>query len=357
MSKSLLFSTWRQRGMTARNRVVVSPMCEYSTSDGRANDWHMVHLGSRAVGGAGIVITEAAAVAPEGRISPDDLGLWSEAHRDALAPIAAFIRGQGAVAGVQLAHAGRKASVDAPWRGGKHLGLDARGWQSIGASPLPFDPSWPEPRALSLEGIADVWEAFVRAAEWADEAGFDLVELHAAHGYLLHQFLSPLSNLRRDEYGGSFENRTRLLREVVEAVRRVWPREKPLWVRLSCTDWVEGGWDLEQSVALARALKELGVDAVDCSSGGLDPRQRIALAPGYQVPFAERIRREAGIETVAVGMITQARQAEEILSEGRADAVAMARELLREPYWPLNAARELGLDIAWPPQYLRAKPQ
>jgi len=353
---SELFTPWVLRGVTARNRIVVSPMCQYSSPDGRANQWHAVHLGSRAVGGAGIVFTEAAAVVPEGRISPDDLGMWSEAHRDALAPIVAFIHSQGALAGIQLAHAGRKGSTDAPWRGGGHVGPEARGWQTAAPSPLPFDPSWPAPKALTREEIAGVWESFVRAAERADEAGFDLVEIHAAHGYLLHQFLSPLSNSRDDEYGGTFENRTRLLREVVEAVRRAWPKEKPLWVRLSCTDWVEGGWDLEQSVALARELKKLGVDAVDASSGGLDRRQQIPVGPGYQVPFAERIRHEAEIATVAVGLITDARQAEEILAAGRADAVALARQLLRHPYWPLEAAHELDSEVRWPEQYLRAKP-
>lgn len=341
--------------MTARNRIVVSPMCQYSAVDGKATEWHHVHLGSRAVGGAGIVIAEASAVSPEGRISPDDLGIWSDEHRDALAPIAAFMRAQGAVPGIQLAHAGRKASVDAPWRGGRHLGPHERGWQSVAPSPKPFDPAWPPPHALSLEEIAGIWEAFGDAAERADQAGFDLLEIHAAHGYLLHQFLSPLSNERRDEYGGTFENRTRLLREVVETVRRVWPREKPLWVRLSCTDWVDGGWDIDETVALARQLRALGVDAIDCSSGGLDQRQRIPLGPGYQVPFAERIRREAEIATVAVGLITEPEQAEEIVASGRADAVAMARELLRNPYWPLAAAAQLGVDVPWPVQYERAK--
>ncbi|TAM75496.1 NADH:flavin oxidoreductase/NADH oxidase [bacterium] len=353
---SALFAPWTQRGVTARNRIVVSPMCEYSTPDGLALPWHLVHLGSRAVGGAGIVFTEAAAVTPEGRISADDLGMWSDAHRDALAPIAAFIREEGAVPGIQLAHAGRKGSTDAPWRGGGHIEPEHRGWQVIAPSSVPYHPGWPLPHALSLEEIAGVWEAFVAAAQRSDQAGFEIAEIHAAHGYLLHQFLSPLSNQRRDEYGGSFENRTRLVREVVEAVRRAWPHDKPLWVRLSCTDWVEGGWDLDQSVALARTLKSLGADAVDCSSGGLDQRQKIPVAPGYQVPFAERIRQETGIQTVAVGMVTEPEQAEEIIASGRADAVAMARELLRDPYWPLHAAQALNVEIPWPQQYERARP-
>lgn len=352
---SMLFSPWTQRGITARNRIVVSPMCQYSAVDGKPTEWHRVHLGSRAVGGAGVVMVEASAVLPEGRISPDDMGLWSEAHREALRPIAAFVRAQGAVPGIQLAHAGRKASTDAPWRGGRLLSPQERGWPSVAPSPIPFDPSWPAPHALTLEEIAGVWEAFVRAALWADEAGFDVIEIHAAHGYLLHQFLSPLANERHDEYGGSFANRTRLVREVVEAMRRVWPREKPLWVRLSCSDWVEGGWDIEQTVALARELKSLGVEAIDCSSGGLDPRQRIPLAPGYQVPFAERIRNESRIETIAVGMITEPEQAEEILASGRADAIAIARALLRDPYWPLAAAKRLNAEVDWPVQYLRAR--
>ena len=356
MSGARLFTPWTMRGVEARNRIVVSPMCEYSSPEGLALPWHLVHLGSRAVGGAGIVFTEAAAVTPEGRISPDDLGIWSDAHGDALAPIAAFIRSQGAVPGVQLAHAGRKGSTGTPWLGGGHVGPERRGWQVVAPSPLPFDPTWPLPHALSLEEIAGIWETFVAAAQRADRAGFEIAEVHAAHGYLLHEFLSPLANQRHDHYGGSFENRTRLLREVVEAVRRAWPAEKPLWVRLSCTDWVEGGWDLEQSVALARALRTLGVDAVDCSSGGLDKRQRIAFAPNYQVPFAERIKREAGIATVAVGLITDPTQAEEILASGRADAVAMGRELLRHPYWPLEAARVLDVEVPWPPQYERARP-
>ncbi|TAM58837.1 NADH:flavin oxidoreductase/NADH oxidase [bacterium] len=356
VSASRLFTPWTLRGVTARNRTIVSPMCEYSTPSGLALPWHLVHLGSRAVGGAGIVFTEAAAVTPEGRISADDLGIWSDEQRDALAPIAAFIREQGAVAGIQLAHAGRKGSTDAPWRGGGHLDPGQRGWQVVAPSPVPYHPAWPLPHALTLEEIAGVWEAFVAAAQRADQAGFDVVEIHAAHGYLLHQFLSPLSNQRRDEYGGTFENRTRLAREVVEAVRRAWPAHKPLFVRLSCTDWVDGGWDADQSVELARVLKHLGADAIDCSSGGLDRAQKIPVGPGYQVPFAERIRRESGIQTIAVGMITQAQQAEEIVASGSADAVALAREFLRDPFWPLHAAQELDAGIAWPVQYERARP-
>lgn len=350
-----LFAPMRIRGVTLRNRVGVSPMCQYSSVDGLANAWHAVHLGSRAVGGAGLVIAEATAVTADGRISPADLGIWSDAHAQALAPIARFIQEHGAVAGIQLAHAGRKASTAPPWDGGGYLEPAQGGWRPIwSASAIPFHAEAPVPLALDAAGIAAIVQAFADAARRARQAGFRVVEIHAAHGYLLHQFLSPLSNQRHDAYGGGFEARTRIVREVVEAVRHQWPDELPLFVRVSATDWVEGGWDVEQSVELARMLKPLGVDVVDCSSGGNAPRVRIPIAPGYQVEFAERIRRRSGVATAAVGLITSAAQADAIVREGRADLVLLARQLLRDPYWPLHAARELGVPLAWPVQYQRA---
>lgn len=350
-----LFTPLTIRDVTLRNRIAVAPMCQYSSHDGIADDWHLVHLGSRAVGGAGLVITEATAVQPEGRISPQDLGIYKEEHVEALARITRFIREQGAVAGVQLAHAGRKASTARPWEGGGPVGRDQGGWVPIvGPSPLAFDEGYQTPEAMDAAGIASVVEAFSVAARRSLEAGFEVIELHAAHGYLLHQFLSPLSNQRDDAYGGSFENRTRLVREVVEAVRREWPERLPLLVRLSATDWVEGGWDIDQSVALARLLKPLGVDMIDCSSGGLVPHVRIPVGPGYQVAFAERIRREADIPTGAVGLITEPGHADGIVRDGQADLVLLARELLRDPYWPRRAARKLGREITPPAQYGRA---
>lgn len=354
-----LFAPLTIREVTFRNRIAVSPMCQYSAEDGLANDWHLVHLGSRAVGGAGLVIAEATAVQARGRISPHDLGLWDDRQVEPLARITAFISAQGAVPGIQLAHAGRKASTARPWEGGRPVAAGAGGWDDIvGPSPLPFADGYPTPRPLGVEEIRQVVRAFARAAERALAAGFRVVEIHAAHGYLIHQFLSPLSNRRDDAYGGSFENRIRLACEVVEAVRDVWPERLPLFVRISATDWVEGGWDLEQSVELARRLRALGVDLVDCSSGGLVPGVRIPVAPGYQVPFAERVRREAGVLTGAVGLITEPEQADAIIREGKADLVLLARELLRDPHWPLRAAHRLGRgdSAPWPPQYLRAKP-
>jgi len=346
------------RLLTSPNRVFVSPMCEYSSTDGFANDWHLVHLGSRAVGGAGLVLTEATAVTPEGRISPEDLGIWKDDHVEPLARIVRFIHDQGSVAGMQLAHAGRKASTYRPWSGTGKMSEAEGGWPDVLApSAIPFDDNYPMPRALTEDGITTLTTAFVDAARRAHQAGFRVIEIHAAHGYLLHEFLSPLSNQRSDRYGGSFENRTRLLREIVTAVRGVWPEQAPLFVRISATDWVEGGWDVEQSIELARQLKPLGVDFIDCSSGGNAAHATIPLAPGYQAVFAERIRREAGILTGAVGLITEPAQAEQIVAGGQADAVLFARELLRDPYFPLRAARELGQEIAWPAQYLRAGPQ
>lgn len=351
---SHLFQTFRQRDLELRNRIVLSPMCQYSSVDGMPDDWHLVHLGSRAVGGAAVVMTEALAVVPEGRISPEDAGLWNDAQAGAWARIAAFIAAQGAVPAVQLAHAGRKASTFAPWRGHGEVPREGGGWQTMAPSAVRYADDYPLPQALDEAGIAAVVAAFRDAAARAASAGFGLVEVHAAHGYLLHQFLSPLSNRRTDGYGGSFDNRTRIVREVLGAVREAWPGDRPLWLRISATDWVDGGWDLEQSVALSAQLDALGVDLVDVSSGGLAPEQRIEVGPSYQVPFAARIRREAGIATGAVGMITGAAQAEAILAAGDADVVLLAREFLRDPYFPRRAAHELGDAPPAPEQYLRA---
>jgi 2,4-dienoyl-CoA reductase-like NADH-dependent reductase (Old Yellow Enzyme family) len=355
---SNLFSPIQLAGITFPNRVFVSPMCQYSSEDGFSNDWHLVHLGSRAVGGAGLVMTEASAVLAEGRITPQDLGLWKDEHIAGLKRIVEFLHGQGARAGVQLAHAGRKASMARPWAPEQRsLTPSEGGWKNVMApSAVRFADEYSQPIALDLAGIQTITRAFGRATERALEAGFDLVELHAAHGYLLHEFLSPLSNRRSDQYGGSFENRIRLVVEVVDAVRAVWPDELPLLVRISATDWAEGGWDIDQSVDLAKVLKEHKVDLIDVSSGGMTPQQVIPLGPGYQTSFAERIRREAKIPTGAVGVITHAAQAEHILRSGQADVVLLARELLRKPYWPLQAARELGDTTSWPAQYLRAAP-
>lgn len=357
MSQGGLFSPLRIRGVEFRNRVGVSPMCQYSSMDGFADDWHFVHLGSRAVGGAGAVIAEATAVTPEGRISPQDLGIWSDAHVEGLARCVRFVEEHGAVAGVQLAHAGRKASTAPPWVGNRVVPPEEGGWLPVYApSPIPFSPKSPIPGALDRAGIDAVVRAFAEGARRAREAGFRLVELHAAHGYLLHEFLSPLSNQRTDEYGGSFEGRTRIVRETVNAVRAVWPDDLPLFVRFSATDWVPGGWDVEQSVELARILRPLGVDLVDCSSGGLVPGAKIPVGPGYQAEFAERIRREAGIATAAVGLITDPEQADRIVREGTAEMVLLARQLLRDPYWPLHAAKQLGVAVDyWPVQYERAR--
>ncbi len=357
--RSLLFSPLQLAGVTFANRVFVSPMCEYSSEDGFSNDWHLVHLGSRAVGGAGLVFTEAAAVLPEGRITPEDLGIWKDEHIAGLKRIVEFGHSQGAHMAVQIAHAGRKASMARPWAPEqRYLNPDEGGWNNVMApSAVPFDTTYGRPQALDLAGLQVITRAFARAAERALEAGFDLLEIHSAHGYLLHEFLSPLSNRRTDEYGGSFENRIRLLVEVVDAVRAVWPEELPLLVRISATDWAEGGWDIDQSVALAKVLKQHKVDMVDVSSGGMVPNAVMPIGPGYQTPFAERIRREAQIPTGTVGMITDAHQAEHILRTGQADVVLLARELLRDPYWPLHAARQLGDAVSWPPQYLRAAPQ
>jgi 2,4-dienoyl-CoA reductase-like NADH-dependent reductase (Old Yellow Enzyme family) len=353
----MLFTSVTLRGLTLRNRIVVSPMCQYSAEEGLPDDWHLVHLGSRAVGGAGLVIAEATAVTPEGRISPGDLGLWSDAQTAAFGRITRFIREHGAAAGIQLAHAGRKASTDAPWRGDQSLMPAQGGWIPVAPSPLAFEEGDPIPRELDRAGIDGIVDAFVAATHRSLEAGFQVVELHMAHGYLLHEFLSPLSNQRQDEYGGSLENRARLPLRVARAVREAWPDALPVFVRISATDWVEGGWDLAQSIQLARWFKELGIDLIDCSSGGTVPHARIPVAPGYQVPFAREIRREAGIATGAVGMITDPAQADGILERGEADVVLLGRELLRDPYWPLHAASDRGVDLPWPDQYARAKPR
>lgn len=333
-------------------------MCQYSSEDGFATDWHLVHLGSRAVGGAGLIFTEAAAVSAEGRISPDDLGIWQDEHLDGLARITRFIRQNGSVAGIQLAHAGRKASHRRPWEGGNLiLPSETRGWQTVAPSAISFQESEPAPLELTEEGMEKVRVDFQEAARRALDAGFQVVEIHAAHGYLLHQFLSPLSNQRTDAYGGSFENRIRLLLEVIDRVQAVWPPELPLFVRISATDWTEGGWTLDDSVALARVLKEKGVDVLDCSTGGNVPNAKIPVKPNYQVPFAERIKQETGIMTAAVGLITSPEQASAILSGGQADLVLMAREFLRDPYFPLHAAQSMAAPISWPVQYERARPR
>jgi 2,4-dienoyl-CoA reductase-like NADH-dependent reductase (Old Yellow Enzyme family) len=353
-----LFDPLTIREVTFPNRVFVSPMCQYSSDDGYANDWHFVHLGSRAVGGAGLVMTEATAVLPEGRISPQDLGIWDDGHIEMLSRIVGFIHEQGSIAGMQLAHAGRKSSTRRPWEGQGEVSEEQGGWKKVVApTALAFAETYPRPHSLTLDGIQEVVTEFAAAARRACLAGFRVVEIHAAHGYLIHEFLSPLSNKREDNYGGSFENRTRLCREVVAAVRSAWPRELPLFLRLSATDWVEGGWDIDQSVKLAGELKAMGVDLIDCSSGGNVSHAKIPVGAGYQTVFAERIRREAGIMTGAVGMITTAVQAEHIIRTEQADTVIMAREFLRDPYWPLRAARELEQPIAWPVQYLRAGPK
>jgi 2,4-dienoyl-CoA reductase-like NADH-dependent reductase (Old Yellow Enzyme family) len=341
-----LFAPLRQRDVTFRNRIGISPMCMYACEDGLANDWHLVHLGSRAVGGAGMVMVEATGVEARGRISPQCMGLWSEAHARALAPIAAFLKRHGAVPAIQLAHSGRKGSTTAPWLGDRSLAAAEGAWETIGPSPLPFDAPGGAithvPRAMTAEDIATVRGAFVAATERAFAAGFELVELHAAHGYLLHSFLSPLANKREDAYGGSFEGRIRLLAETVRAMRNAWPERRPLWVRLSCVDWLPGGWTIEDSVALARRLKNEGVDLIDCSSGWVAPGERPPIGPGWQVPFAERIRREAGLATAAVGGIAEAAQAAAIVGSGQADVALLATASLHDPYWPLNAAKALG---------------
>jgi 2,4-dienoyl-CoA reductase-like NADH-dependent reductase (Old Yellow Enzyme family) len=351
-----LFSKLRMRDVEFANRIGVSPMCQYSPVDGYANDWHFAHLAARAIGGAALVFTEAAAVSPEGRISAQDLGAWSERHFEPLERIARFIDAQGARAGIQLAHAGRKGSTYRPGAGHGAVPETAGGWRPIAPSPVAFSDSYAKPDELTIDQIKSLQTAFAVAAERAVSAGFDVVEIHGAHGYLIHEFLSPFSNRRTDAYGGSFDNRTRFLRECVAAVRRLLPERCPLFVRISSTDWVEGGWDVDQSVELARFLLALGVDVIDCSSGGNVEKADIPVGPGYQTPFAERIRREANIATAAVGMITAPAQADQIIRNDQADIVLLARQMLRDPYWPLHAAQELGQIAPWPRQYLRAAP-
>ena len=354
---SKLFTPLKIKQIELSNRITVSPMCMYSSEDGFSNNWHLVHLGSRAVGKPGLIFTEAAAVSPEGRITPDDLGIWKDEHIPGLQEIVQFCESQGTVMGIQLAHAGRKASTASPWNGGNQLDENNRGWKTVAPSPRPFKEGDNKPEMLDENGIKKVLNDFKAAAKRALEAGFKVIEVHAAHGYLLHQFLSPLSNQRTDKYGGSFENRIRLVLEVVDAVKEEWPENLPLFVRISATDWADGGWNAEESVELAKILKTKEVDLIDCSSGGLIPDAKIPVAKGYQSQFAQRIKSEAKIRTGAVGLITSPGEAEEVISEGKADLVFLAREFLRNPYFPLNAAKSLGAEISWTPQYLRGKPR
>ncbi|MCL5054869.1 MAG: NADH:flavin oxidoreductase/NADH oxidase [Firmicutes bacterium] len=353
----MLFSPLKLREVVFRNRITVSPMCQYSSEDGFANNWHLVHLGSRAVGGAALVTTEATAVEPRGRISPQDLGIWKDDHLEMLKQITTFIESQGALAGIQLAHAGRKASTRRPWDSGpRPVKLEEGGWIPVAPTSIPYDTNYPVPIELTRREMQVIEKAFQKGVERAYAAGFKVVEIHAAHGYLIHEFLSPLSNQRKDDYGGSLENRMKFPLEIVKAARKVWPEKYPLFVRISATDWVSGGWDLEQSVVFSKKLKEEGVDLIVCSSGGMVSYAEIPDEPGYQVPFSDRIRNEVGIPTAALGLITEAPQAEKILQEGKADLIAIARGFLRDPYWPLMAASRLQIETSlWPAQYLRAK--
>lgn len=355
MNEVLLFSPLELRGLTVKNRIFVSPMCMYSAQDGIPNEWHLVHLGSRAVGGAGLITIEATGVVPEGRITPGCLGLWSMAQVEKFKPITAFIKQQNAIPAIQLAHAGRKASCSLGWQGSKPISPTEGGWKIVGPSPLAFNEGYQVPHEMTVEEIQHLVQDFAKSAQLALKAGFQCIELHMAHGYLMHQFLSPYSNHRTDSYGGSFENRTRFPLEVVDAVRKVVPDDFPLIARISATDWKEGAWDLEQSIRLAEDLEKHGVDLIDCSTGGNIPGVKIPLTPGYQVPFAEQIKKVAGVKTGAVGLITDPHKAEEILQKGQADAIFLARELLRDPYWPLHAAKKLGVEVPWPLQYERAK--
>ncbi len=352
---ALLFEPIAIRNISLKNRIVVSPMCQYSSVDGFANDWHLVHLGSRAVGGAALVFTEATAVSPEGRITADDLGIWKDEHIIFLKKITEFIKQNGAVPGIQLAHAGRKASHLSPWKGRRPLKKNEGAWETLAPSGIAFKEDDPAPKEMSKSEIEQLVKDFVIASKRALEAGFQAFEIHAAHGYLINEFLSPLSNARTDEYGGSFENRTRFLMQIVSGMRHVIGDELPLFVRISATDWVDGGWDETDSVALARILKDIGVDAIDCSTGGNSHKQKIPVGPMYQVPFSEKIKKESGILTATVGMINSAGEAENILKDEKADLIVMARQLLREPYFPLHAAKQLGVDLSWPLQYERAK--
>lgn len=351
-TRNHLFQPLSIKSVTLRNRIGVAPMCMYSSEDGFVNDWHMVHLGSRAVGGAGLVIMEATAVEPRGRLSPSDTGIWSDAHIEPLKRITSFIKKQGAVPAIQLSHGGRKACRSTPWEGQEHLSLEEGGWDTVGPSAIPFG-TYRMPHALNVDEIKEIIESFSQAAKRANEAGFDWLEIHGAHGYLVHEFLSPFSNKRNDEYGGNFENRIRFLLELIEGVKKTWPNDKPLAVRISAVDWADGGWTIDDSVELAKRLKLAGVDLVDCSSGSNVPNEDIPVGAGYQVPFAEQIRKEAGIMTAAVGLITEPMQADELIRNGRADIVLLARELLRNPYWPLYAAKVLDMkeQASVPKQY------
>ncbi|HLA58466.1 MAG TPA: NADH:flavin oxidoreductase/NADH oxidase [Puia sp.] len=351
----MLFDRLEIRSIRFKNRIAVSPMCQYSSVDGFANDWHLVHLGSRAVGGAALVFQEATAVTKRGRISPDDMGLWKDDQIEPLQRITDFIKKQGSVPGIQLAHAGRKASMNSSWKGGKRVEESDGGWTAQAPSAIPYNEEYPFPEVMSKEDIIQFRKDFKSAAIRALEAGFEVIELHGAHGYLIHSFLSPLSNQRTDEYGGSFESRTRFVREIISEIRSIWPERLPLFLRISSTDYSPDGWDLASSVRLSVSVKQLGVDLIDCSSGGLTPNVRIPLGPGYQVPFSEMIRKETGILTGAIGLITTAEQANEIMVTGKADMIIIARASLRNPHFPLTAAKELGRDLEWPVQYLRAK--
>lgn len=353
---SKLFSPLKIRNIQLKNRAVVSPMCQYSSIDGAPTDWHLVHLGARAVGGAGLIFTEATAVSPEGRISPDDAGIWNDVQLSAYKRITSFIKSQKSVPGIQLAHAGRKASTFAPWKGNGKVEIENGGWQTLAPSSIPFTNNFPDPKEMDENDIKLVIDQFVQAAKRSIDAGFEVIELHMAHGYLVHEFLSPLSNQRNDKYGGSLENRCRFAIEITKAVRKVLPESMPLFARISSTDWTEGGWDINQSVQLSKWLKEIGVDLIDCSSGGNVAKANIPVAPGYQIPFSQKIKQEAKILTGGVGLITTAEQAEQIIATGQADLVLLAREMLRDPYWTMHAAKKLNIDVAdWPSQYLRAK--
>lgn len=352
---AFLFEPLSIRSVTLKNRIIVSPMCQYSSSDGFINDWHLVHLGARAVGGAAVVMTEAAAITPEGRISPEDLGIWKDEHIPGLKKVTDFIQSQNAIPGIQLAHAGRKASHHSPWKGNDALKENEGAWTTIAPSALPFKEDEPMPKEMTIDEIRECVDNFKAAAVRAFNAGFKIIEIHGAHGYLVNEFLSPLSNLRKDEYGGSFENRVRFLLEIITAIRSVWPAEYPLFVRISATEWTTGGWDADDSVRLARLLETKDVDLIDCSTGGNIPGVRIELKPLYQVPFAERIKKETSLLSGAVGLITTAAECEQIIAEGKADVIFLARQLLRDPYFPLHAAKELGVEVTWPDQYLRAK--
>jgi 2,4-dienoyl-CoA reductase-like NADH-dependent reductase (Old Yellow Enzyme family) len=351
----LLFEPIKIRSIELKNRIIVSPMCQYSSEDGYAHDWHLVHLGSRAVGGAGVVFTEATAISPEGRITPSDLGIWKDEHINFLKKITAFISINEAVPAIQLAHAGRKASHHVPWKGSAPLKQNEGAWQMLAPTAVGYKETDPLPKEMTVEEIKKTIHDFATATERALKAGFKIVEIHAAHGYLINEFLSPLSNLRHDDYGGSFENRIKFLIEIIDAMRKILPADYPLFVRISATDWVEGGWNLDDSIRLSKILKDKCVDVIDCSTGGNISSQKITVAPLYQVPFAEKIKKETGILTGAVGMITTAQQAEEILTKKQADLILLARQFLRDPYFPLHAARELNVDLPWPEQYDRAK--